>query len=260
MSEGKKYTDKQKETEDRQYRRRHEADRNKVIESLEGLRRYIETSGEQRAAEENEQRRFDRRTVWIDKAAVIIATGALGFLVWQDIILRQTMHEAKIAADNQYAAMQNDQRAWVAPQTMTFDSPIVSTQNPAITLHYVNTGHVPALGTVVTTESFFQPVDERGNVTIPPNNLCDNFPPVKGARVLYPQYNAEYALSLAIQPKPENVMSEVLAQKKVLVINGCIAYETLSTPHHSGFCYMLRTVPGRNEWRFGVCPTGYSTN
>jgi hypothetical protein len=188
-----------------------------------------------------------RRRDLLDYVPIIISVIALITSIFTSIFAARGARTATVASN----------RAWIEPSEPT----IVSGLNPGERLiyrfKYANIGKEPALNAVV--QALPRTVDP-----LPPNALwylrfpgrnemCAEAKPNENGLVIYPSTTKKEIEYTHSTPPPDANL--VLKGEKVLVIEGCIGYETFGKPHYSAFCFFVPPIGGKPpaEWSAQVC-------
>ncbi len=135
-------------------------------------------------------------------------------------------------------------RAWVGPRDARLESkPAVAQNNKAI-VEYQNTGKEPAVGFVYATFPFAVTAAEDASGAAAKTMLenmqkCISTPPAMLAGVVFPTsgFNAG---NLATLIDGTLIDQDVIDSKKMLIVQGCFAYQTDNITHHSAFCFFYK--------------------
>jgi hypothetical protein len=148
-------------------------------------------------------------------------------------------------------------RAWIEPSEPAILSGLNAGEQLIYRFRYANIGKEPALNVVI--QAFPRTVDP-----LPPgalwylrfpgrNQMCAETKPNENGLVVYPSTTKKEIYYTHSTPPPDADL--VLKGEKVLVIEGCIGYETFGEPHYSAFCFFVPQVTGRPppEWSAQLC-------
>jgi hypothetical protein len=156
-------------------------------------------------------------------------------------------------------------RAWIEPSELRILSGLRPGEPLSYSLNYANIGKEPALNVVI--QSYPGTVEPRPHNDLwyarfpGRNKTCVTAQPTDRGLVVYPSNTPKHETTYTSdEPPPDS--EAVLAGDKVLVIEGCIGYETFGEPHFSAFCFFLPPVKGKSpdQWPVLLCPThNYAT-
>jgi hypothetical protein len=187
----------------------------------------------------------NRRLVIWTAALVFVGLCSLGASLLQWDAMRGQLKELRI-----------ERRAWIAPLTGQHQDALSVNQEFRLTVNYQNPGKEPALDLADKFTGGTAPAVRADQgwdaLNIPPNHACDDVVPIKGHGIAYPGSNNFRAFSAAA----DNITQQVIDGKSVIYIQGCFAYNTLGTTHHSAYCFYLHPEVGRQSqtWAFRNCP------
>jgi uncharacterized protein YecT (DUF1311 family) len=161
-----------------------------------------------------------------------------------DAATKQSEIASKQAESSDKAALQA-QRAWVGPRDARFETKPATGQKNKVIVEYQNTGREPALGFIFDANPFAMTLAEEANgdgskKVLDYMQKCVNTPARILAGVVYPTTGFATAnLSVPIDEKLTD--DDVVAGKKMLIIQGCFAYQTGNLIRHSAFCYFYHS-------------------
>ena len=183
-----------------------------------------------------------------------------------DYIFYSTMRDARNSARTQHAdtqsALTEDDRAWIAPEVVTFTKPIDAKPNFVVSLSFQDVGREPALN----VQQFVQAniFDKTGPLSTRPLNIaflspipavleayCDRNMSPQSVSVTYP--GDATTGSISATPKTPYDFPDVASGNGVAVVNGCFRYVTFKDVRYSIFCQFLVTdlssPPATWTWR-----------
>jgi hypothetical protein len=147
-------------------------------------------------------------------------------------------------SDNSDKALLQAQRAWVGPRDARLEGKPVPGQKNKFIVEYQNTGKEPALAFFFEASPLITTVAEDMNGVLTTRMMialqkCLATPARILAGVVFPTsgFNSN-ALNIAVDEKL--IDDDVATGAKILVVNGCFAYQTGNVTHHSAFCYFYR--------------------
>lgn len=189
---------------------------------------------------------------------------------WRDPITLFTLLLVVVGAFQYFSLKDTDktlrlqQRAWIAPHHLLIDGQFRAGEKLGYTLFYGNVGHEPATKIVINqdektfdvpaTITSWDAVFEQAGIK---KFDCGSSQPNANGFVVYPSTSPDRTFGVVTQSTIENE-SDVDSGRKILVIRGCIGYETLGTPHYSQWCFFWPAWPGQPPTVLGVkmCPGG----
>ncbi len=135
-------------------------------------------------------------------------------------------------------------RAWVGPRDARLESkPVAAKKNKAI-VEYQNTGKEPAVGFVYTAFPFVVTAAEdtsgaSAKTMLENMQKCINTQPAMLAGVVFPTsgFNAG---NLTTSIDETLIDQDVVDGNKIIVMQGCFAYQTGNITHHSAFCFFYK--------------------
>jgi len=143
-------------------------------------------------------------------------------------------------------SLQLSERAWVS---------VVSAQvNPTpagLPLHYhvaaVNSGKQPALDVAFsqdTGEIAVPPGNDLNGVTLRENTTCRGLAPLKGGGIIAPGTTMFRNTDSGRGEHPVFIDKNFLNGDSMIFVQGCVAYRTFNTIHHTGYCLVIIPVMG----------------
>lgn len=236
----------------------------KTTSRLDALIRVYENENEKNREAARDKEYADRKIELFTLLFVILTTIGVFFQGYIAYKSDQAMHEAaeasRVSADAAVAA----NRAWVAPIGAKLTEPL-DINNPvaAVNVTVENTGKEPAIDVAYLTTIEAEVLDKIQEFT----HVCADLKPIRGQTTLYPSNKFQVNINNAVKfvNKP-NAIADILNGKQVLVVKGCVAYNTAGKPRSTSFCFFLYPELGpetgvlRNkapsEWTFRGCPIG----
>lgn len=163
---------------------------------------------------------------------------------------------AKIAGDSVVLA----QRAWVGPENASITAEPKLGVPVEITVQYKNTGHQPAQFFTTKSDLFLASDEEDKNGAVNKKldaffDACKHETAMVGAGVVYPTSGFDnYKVS---QKTTDNFVDEALVSgTKMLVVEGCFTYWTISEAKHAYFCYFYKKGT-TNINNLNICARGH---
>lgn len=151
-------------------------------------------------------------------------------------------------------AVESSERAWLAPLGGQLKGAPAKGQPLDYVVFYRNVGKDPALKFTEahTSGHIAMPDMLHGQLpAIPENDTCVGLHPTF-EKVVYPSsqnLNEGYELYLQIRP---DAVDGIIERMTLEYVQGCFAYESMGSPHHSSYCFFLDP----QGWAFKSCPTG----
>lgn len=181
---------------------------------------------------------------------------------------QQQAQAALMAAHTAQKALELSERAWMAPRKAALVMPLSPVTEMKLAITFENTGRGPANN--VRTAGFgnntqiFHPDTRQNAVILPKNNTCDWISSAEpGIATIFPGGPYDMYLPFAGGNPPPGLLDQIVNDERGLYVEGCIAYDTLETTHHTAFCYYLlppKRGTGKIEesmkWPWVFCPTG----
>lgn len=167
---------------------------------------------------------------------------------------------AKQAASFAHDNMVAEQRAWVGPNVGSIEGTITAGTNLNITINYQNTGREPATAFIESAQAFVLTVaEDRSGISRDKINAnlaaCLAMRPIPGAQVVYPTTGFSNN-QLHVSVDKSLIDDGVIKGDKIVLLVGCFTYQTVSTPHHSAFCFFYKAGNGAGPQSLGFCPGG----
>ena len=181
------------------------------------------------------------------------------YLLWRET--RNAVEDAKASIELARTSLVSSQRAWLSPTGARVIGQLAKGQQLEIEISYRNFGREPA---IISAE--YDPVAETkyANATtgraqdIPAftNATCYSARPVGRGLVVYPGSAKDYT-NILILPD-DSWDANILSGELILYVTGCFTYESISSIHHSAYCFYLKPEPHRapETWNFYDCGSG----
>lgn len=157
------------------------------------------------------------------------------------------------------------QRAWIATVGIANGKGAPGNRVDA-GMMYQNTGHSPATDLNVAQRFTFVPTvplpgPDNFGFAAPPFDSCDQQRPVSGGDTVFPSASPTGATSIPMDRRPAYA-PDLPEMKRILVWQGCFAYNTLGKAHHTRFCFWFRPIPGQpmSAWDWDPCSHGNSAD
>jgi hypothetical protein len=179
-----------------------------------------------------------------DKAANAAIRAADSTTKAADAAVKQSEIATKQAESSDRAAIQS-QRAWVGPRDAKLESKPAAGQKNKFVIEYQNTGREPGLGFVFNAVPGVETLVEDSDGTFIRRMLeylqnCAKTQAIITAGVVYPTTGlGAAALNVPIDEKL--IDADVVSGNKVLIINGCLTYQSGNIVRHSAFCYFYKS-------------------
>ena len=152
-------------------------------------------------------------------------------------------------------------RAWIEPGRPEIVGDLDPTQPLSLVISYRNVGNAPATNAVVQLDEPLLTIDPPSNWynALPsPNPVCKKARPNNQGISIY-QSDAMQRLIYSNLDLPN--AGSVADGSKILIVEGCIGYETVQESHYAAFCYYLK--PDKNlpigQWNWIRCQTRNDT-
>lgn len=158
-------------------------------------------------------------------------------------------------------------RAWLNPSHFEFVKTPDAPEGPIIMGYYENVGRFPALDIKFSAGWFPIPLAkpiEAKNV-FPETPLwpgfdktirtgCRGNQPMVGGATQFPSTHVEGHFNVTA-PDPIPDMRPVKDGGQIILLTGCLTYNTFDEAHHTGYCrYVFKNMSG--QWDVAVCPVG----
>ncbi|MFZ0509260.1 MAG: hypothetical protein WAM29_14610 [Methylocella sp.] len=176
-------------------------------------------------------------------------------------------------------ALEQNQRAWIAPLKFSFVNLNDATDPLKVRILYQNIGresaktlkNVRKIG-YIRTPNPASPAkwDElpvwESEKSFRRDEICKGITEIHKTSVVYPSPTFAFAIDIGMSEDatfPNSLIpvlfNEVKEQHTVLFVTGCFSYKTMNRTRYSTFCVYLNPAAGGkdiNEWGFSVCPIG----
>lgn len=154
------------------------------------------------------------------------------------------------------------QRAWIEPGVPLIRGPFDEKSPIHLLIRYRNIGKEPAINAVIALDEPLLVVDPPPNgnwyASLPGKNpVCKRALPNGNGIVIYPTTASNEFSAHVFPNQPLADANMVFAQTKILVVEGCIGYQTVGKPYYAGFCYYWTPVLGKppDQWGITKCQT-----
>jgi hypothetical protein len=154
------------------------------------------------------------------------------------------------------ATLRAQQRAWIEPGPPMVFGPFNDKLPINLLIKYRNIGKEPAINAVIQLDEPLLVVDPPPDGNWYPllpgkNPVCKRAAPNSGGIIIYPSTSNEFKAHV-YPNQPLVDASKVFGQTKILVIEGCIGYQTVEKSYYAGFCYYWTPVAGKTPDQWGV--------
>ena len=216
-----------------------------MIKVYEPIRQQAEASTQQAAASEKAAEATARAADATAKAADATVKASEAATRQSEIANKQAEIAAKQAESSDKATAQA-QRAWVGPKDARLETKPIAGQKNRVIAEYQNTGREPALDFVFDANPFVITLADDTNGIGAAKMLdymqkCIKMPTRMLSGVVYPTtggFGGGGNLGVTIDEKL--IDEDVVSGKKLLIVQGCLAYQTGGIIRHSAFCFFYR--------------------
>jgi hypothetical protein len=151
-------------------------------------------------------------------------------------------------------------RAWVGPVSVKIDGP-VEAGKPIKTITSIrNTGREPGKNFRSIFEPIFTTEDEDNKGILSQKittsrQFCFSTPSLPFGQVIYPTVGFGSGFEFTTTFAKDTIDDSVISGEKILVVLGCVAYDTFEITRHSSFCYFFKSGTTRPE-NLNICLGG----
>ena len=197
----------------------------------------------------SERQKLSNRAWWLNVFTGIGAIAGFGGMV----VLILTLRDARQSNIDAY-------RAWLAPTRVQLITKLVAGDKINLELDYANTGKSPATDVIENIRLFYPDKPQRydGNdfkALVEREEVCKGLKPRPDGGVAYPVSQPYNLVVFSDDPLPQ----EVVNGTKVLVVEACIAYRTMSQEAKTAICYFYPNDPS-TDLRLKICFAGNHAN
>jgi hypothetical protein len=182
---------------------------------------------------------------------------------------------------DQLGEMRGDKRAWVSPSRLDIRQNWGAGEQPddyvQVVVTMFNTGREPAINAYLSVHTELFDIDDvkrLGDTSallqttdiplIKENDACAELHPVATGLTIYPAgpglgtpNGLESGIRLRLWPTIYEMVTALSDNHRIMYLNGCVTYTTLSEVHHSKFCQFLAIEAGQLPLApFKHCPVG----
>jgi len=150
------------------------------------------------------------------------------------------------------------QRAWIHPYSVTLANSLAP-ETTGYRLDYENVGREPAINVVIATPRprIVNPSDKAfsSGWVGGDNGACKDAQPNKNGLVIWPS-SVRSAGGEMSYGSPDRLPEDFRDGNEILIIEGCIGYDTNGEAHYSGYCFYTTRFPrqsGGFEWSTVPC-------
>jgi hypothetical protein len=150
--------------------------------------------------------------------------------------------------------------AWVGPVNAKIDGSIEIGKSVKIVVSIQNTGREPAKSFRYAPEPIISTVAEDGAGILAAKiatsvKFCFGTPSLPLGQVIYPTSGFGTGFEFSTEFAADKIDQAVIDGDKLLVVQGCIAYDTFSVTKHSTFCYYFKNKITKPD-RLNICANG----
>jgi hypothetical protein len=168
----------------------------------------------------------------------------------------------KVAEDNEKSLVASS-RAWVGPTDakITTGTPAVG-QPTKVVISVRNSGREPARDfrwiptKIVTAKGDEGALNQKVDTNL---RFCLGTPSQKFGQVIYPTGGFGEGFDFTVLFDGSEVDQQVVDGEKVLVVQGCLTYESFGATRHSAFCYFFENKTSAIE-HLNICSSGSSAD
>ena len=166
-----------------------------------------------------------------------------------------------VSLDLNRQALVAGSRAWLGPtDAKVVSGPLEAGKPVTVDVSVRNSGREPARNVRWQPSKYVsakddKTLDQKIDTTL---RFCFGMPGLPLGQVIYPSAGGE-GFEFVLPFEGEEISQEVVDGSSVLVVQGCLAYETFGQTHHSGFCFFFNNKTTKPE-HLNICGTGSSAD
>lgn len=240
----------------------------------------IKEEGRAYRKEEQREDRGKRFREWITIGLIFVTFVAVCYQVHEMIKVYDPIQEQAIAANESAEAAKRSadasvkvaedsekslvasSRAWVGPTDARITSGPLAVEKPTkVVISVRNSGREPArefrwIPTKIISTKSDVTLDQKVDTNL---KFCLGTPSQKFGQVIYPTGGIGEGFEFTIPFDGSEIDQDVIDGQKVIVVQGCIAYESFGATRHSAFCYFFDNKSSVLE-HLNICAGGSSAD
>ena len=168
---------------------------------------------------------------------------------------------AKVAEDSEKSLVASS-RAWVGPTDAKITSGPLAIEKPTkIVISVRNSGREPArdfrwIPTTIISSRGEGTLDQKVDTNL---KFCLGTPSQKFGQVIFPTGGFGEGFEFTVSFDGSKIDQAVIDGQKVIVVQGCLAYESFGATRHSAFCYFFDNKSSALE-HLNICSGGSSAD
>jgi hypothetical protein len=158
-------------------------------------------------------------------------------------------------------SMEASTRAWVGPSDANIVGGVQVAKPVTVNISISNSGREPAKSFSITPDPVAIVEDDAAFEMDMDNFVTNCFatPARTDAQVLYPSSGIGSGYQDQVSFGADKITPEVVSGNAILVVRGCITYQTFSQTRHSSFCYFYKGGVTKSD-HLSICFKGSSAN
>lgn len=167
---------------------------------------------------------------------------------------------SKISAEVAQQTLIASQRAWVGPVNAKVDGAVEADKPVNVVISVRNTGREPAKNFFWGTNGMITTPDEDTSGALGEKIMiylqrCLATPSKERTQVIYPSTGFGSGFDFTITFPKQDIDADVTSGNKMLIVQGCLVYDTFGKTKHSAFCYFFKSGTTKPD-HLNICTGG----